>query len=186
MKLVFATNNVHKLKEVQSMLEEGIGLLSLNDIDCEDELPETAHTFEGNALQKAQYVYDKFGMNCFADDSGLEVEALHGSPGIYSARYAGTLNNADNLARLLLEMKDETNRRARFRTAVVSIIDGETKTFEGIINGTLTTETKGVKGFGYDPVFIPEGDSRTFAEMSRKKKTKSVTAPLQSGLSIVI
>jgi XTP/dITP diphosphohydrolase len=178
MNLVFATNNAHKLKEVRSILlakenlADAIQVLSLVDIDCEDELPETASTFEGNALQKAEYVSSKFGVRCFADDSGLEVEALHGSPGIYSARYAGTMNSADNIARLLQEMKDEVNRKARFRTVIVSLIDGEQKTFEGIINGTIATETRGSKGFGYDPVFIPDGETRTFAEMSSEEKNR--------------
>jgi len=174
MNLVFATNNAHKLKEVRTIIRENLAdevqILSLVDIDCEDELPETAPTFEGNALQKAEYISMKFGVRCFADDSGLEVEALHGSPGIYSARYAGTMNSADNIARLLQEMKDEVNRKARFRTVLVSLIDGEQKTFEGIINGTITLETRGSKGFGYDPVFIPDGETRTFAEMSPEEK----------------
>ena len=178
MNLVFATNNAHKLKEVRSILQakenlaDEVQVLSLVDIDCDEELPETASTFEGNALQKAEYISTKYGVRCFADDSGLEVEALHGSPGIYSARYAGTMNSADNIARLLQEMKDEVNRKARFRTVVVSIIDGEQKTFEGIINGIITTEARGSKGFGYDPVFIPDGETRTFAEMSSEEKNR--------------
>jgi len=176
MNLVFATNNAHKLKEVRSILQgslsDQVKILSLDDIDCEDELPETANSFEGNALQKAEYVSSKFGVPCFADDSGLEVEALHGAPGIYSARYAGTGNSADNTARLLQEMKDAGNRKARFRTVVASIIDGEQKTFEGVIHGTITAETRGAKGFGYDPVFIPEGETRTFAEMSPEEKNR--------------
>ena len=170
MKLVFATNNIHKIKEVRAILNEGIQLLTLSDIDCSDELPETAATFEGNALQKARYVYDKFGINCFADDSGLEVDALNGNPGIYSARYAGTHNNIDNMTKLLLELKDETNRKAQFISVIVSIIDGEQKSFEGIIRGSITNQAKGATGFGYDPVFIPEGDSRTFAEMKPAEK----------------
>lgn len=171
MKLVFATGNSHKVKEVRKLLPASVELLSLSDLDFTDDLPETANTFEGNALQKARYIYDKLGVNCIADDSGIEVFVLGGRPGVFSARYAGPdCNSHDNVKKLLTEMKGETNRKARFRTIIASIIDGEEKTFEGIVNGEITTDIRGMEGFGYDPVFIPEGYNNTFAEMSPEQK----------------
>lgn len=169
--IVFATNNAHKLKEVRQMLPKDIQILSLKDIGCEDELPETGTTFRANAQQKARYVFEKFGMNCFADDSGLEVEALNGRPGVFSARYAGPKSNSDdNLHRVLHEMKGVENRHANFRTVICLYLNGDVHFFEGAVNGKLLMERSGEGGFGYDPIFVPEGDSRTFSEMSEEEK----------------
>jgi XTP/dITP diphosphohydrolase len=172
-KLVFATNNKHKLEEVSAVLGEKISILSLADIQCFDDIPETADTLEGNALLKSLHVHQKFGMDCFADDTGLEVEALGGRPGVYSARYAGENGNAErNIEKLLAELKDKPNRKARFRTVIALILDGETRYFEGIVRGEIITEKRGKTGFGYDPVFVPEGFSQTFAEMGSDEKNK--------------
>ena len=164
--LVFATNNRHKIEEVRAILHDKFNIRSLAEIGCFDEIPETSPTIEGNALQKAQYVSDHFNTACFADDTGLEVEALDGGPGVYSARYAG--ENAtydDNVDKLLEELKDKSNRKARFKS-VVALVDGDGELlFEGIINGTIIKERRGTSGFGYDPVFVPEGYDQTFAEM---------------------
>jgi len=164
--LVFATNNHHKLSEVQHLLGDKFKLLSLSEINFYDEIPEDYDTLEMNASQKAWYIYKKFNTNCFADDTGLEVDALGGKPGVYSARYAGDDKNPElNNRKLLMELNGTTNRKARFRTVVSLIIDGEEQRFEGIVNGSIIEKERGVKGFGYDPVFLPDGYSLTFAEM---------------------
>lgn len=171
MKLVFATNNAHKLREVSSMLGTDYELLSLKEIGCDVDIPETADTFQGNALQKAQYVKEHFGYDCFADDTGLEVEALGGEPGIYSARYAGPGHDSQaNVKKLLTNLSGIENRRAQFRTVVALIKDEETHYFEGIVKGRIDTECHGDGGFGYDPVFIPEGYDQSFAELGNEVK----------------
>lgn len=174
MKLVFATNNAHKLEEVRAILGSNYEVLSLKDIGCTDDIPETADTFEGNALQKARYVKEHFGYDCFADDTGLEVTALGGAPGVHSARYAGDHDSDANCTKLLAELQrtaqeGNDDRSARFRTAVALILDGSEYLFEGIINGTITTERRGNGGFGYDPLFQPEGHDTTFAQMGDEK-----------------
>ena len=170
MKLVFATNNAHKLEEVAAMLPEGYELLSLKDIRCDVDIPETADSLQGNALQKARYVKEHFGLDCFADDTGLEVEALNGEPGIYSARYAGPGHDSKaNMAKLLLKMQGKTNRNAQFRTVIALLLGSDTYLFEGIVKGTLLEEARGTAGFGYDPIFVPEGYTQTFAEMGDEK-----------------
>ena len=171
MKLVFATNNKHKLEEVRAILGNRIEVLSLNDINCHDDIPETADTLEGNALIKARYIYDKFGVDCFADDTGLEVEALDGEPGVYSARYAGEDCNPEaNMYKLLQNLTEKNNRNAQFRTVIALIIQGEEKLFNGIVKGTISNEKIGNAGFGYDPIFIPEGFSESFAQMTSDMK----------------
>lgn len=173
MKLVFATNNLNKLREVQALMPANITLLSLKDIGCEEDIPETAPTIEGNALQKATFIKNKFGYPCFADDTGLEVDALFGAPGIYSARYAGEQKNADdNMDKLLSELKDKTNRDAQFKTVIALVTENEQLLFTGICKGQITKTRQGNKGFGYDPVFQPEGFPITFAEMSLADKNK--------------
>lgn len=172
-KFVFATNNAHKLEEVMNILGNKIELLSLKDIECRDEIPETADTLEGNALLKARYIYERYHTDCFADDTGLEVEALHGAPGVYSARYAGNEHNSENnMRKLLEELKGIENRNARFRTVFALIIDGKEHLFEGIINGEIVSVRKGTSGFGYDPIFVPKGYTQTFAEMGNAEKNK--------------
>ena len=171
-KLVFATNNLHKLEEVSAILGNQIELLSLNDINCHTDIPETADTLEENALLKSRFIYENYGMNCFADDTGLEVEALEGAPGVYSARYAGDGHNSEaNMIKLLDNLKEKKNRKAQFRTAI-SIIDGKEYLFEGIIKGEIGTIKKGDSGFGYDPIFVPEGYNETFAELGSDIKNK--------------
>lgn len=171
--LVFATNNKHKLKEVVTILSNNIKLLSLNDINCNIDIPETANTLEDNALLKAKYIYDNYNMNCFADDTGLEIEALNNEPGVYSARYAGENKDPEaNMLKVLDALKKETNRKARFRTVISLIIDGKQYSFEGIINGKITDCKQGNSGFGYDPIFIPEGYNQTFAELGDNIKNK--------------
>ena len=171
MKLVFATNNPNKLSELQALVPNGIEILSLKDIDCNEELPETNPTLERNALQKAKYVYDRYGFNCFADDTGLEIEALGGSPGVYSARYAGENCRAeDNMKKVLSILENEKNRNAKFRTVIALIVNGKENIFQGECNGTITKAKSGVEGFGYDPIFIPDGCEITFAEMSKQNK----------------
>lgn len=173
-KLVFATNNAHKLDEIRAILGNKMEILSLNDINCHADIPETADTLEGNAALKAQYIYKNFGLDCFADDTGLEVEALNGAPGIYSARYAGGEGHDSeaNMKKLLAEMEGKENRKARFRTAICLIEDGKEHLFEGIVNGEIIQERRGGSGFGYDPVFVPEGFTETFAEMGNDEKNK--------------
>mgnify|MGYP000755215844 FL=1 len=173
-KLVFATNNAHKLDEISSILGEKVELLSLKDIHCHVDIPETADTLEGNAMLKAEYIYKNYGLDCFADDTGLEVEALNGAPGVYSARYAGGEgHNAEaNMLKLLHELEGKDNRRAQFRTAISLILDEKEYLFEGIIKGEIIKEKRGDSGFGYDPVFVPEGYDRTFAELGNEIKNQ--------------
>lgn len=171
--LIFASNNKHKLEEIRNLLEGIVKIKSLKEIGLEGDIPETADTLEGNATQKAEWVYSRTGMDCFADDTGLEVEALNGEPGVYSARYAGeNCSFADNVNKLLKALKGHSNRNARFRTAICLIENGEKKYFEGIVNGTITTIEAGNEGFGYDPIFLPEGHNKTFAEMALDIKNK--------------
>lgn len=171
--LVFATNNLHKLEEVRDILGGSFRIASLKEIGCTDDIPETADTLEGNALQKARYVKEKFGYDCFADDTGLEVEALGGAPGVFSARYAGPGHDSEaNMQKLLKELEGKTNRQAQFRTVVALILEGREYTFEGIVRGTILTECRGTAGFGYDPVFVPEGYAETFAEMGSEEKNR--------------
>ena len=171
MKLVFATNNPNKLSELQALFPDGIEILSLIDINCNEELPETNPTLQENALQKAKYVYQNYGFNCFADDTGLEIDALGGAPGVYSARYAGEDCSAeDNMKKVLDKLEGENERSAKFRTVIALIIDGEETLFEGECKGSMTKTKSGVEGFGYDPIFTPEGYELTFAEMSKDEK----------------
>lgn len=173
MKLVFATNNQHKISEVRDILGEHFEILSLSEIGCNDEIPETAETLEENASQKSRYVFEKFGYNCFADDTGLEVEALDMKPGVYSARYAGEQKNSnDNMNKLLVQLDKIKNRKARFKTVISLIIDGHETLFEGIVNGNILTERHGEKGFGYDPIFQPDGYDTSFAQMNLNEKSK--------------
>lgn len=173
MELVFATNNKHKLAELQAMLGDHFKLLSLEDINCSEEIPEEQPTLEGNASQKAFYVYDKYGYNCFADDTGLEIEALGGEPGVYSARYAGEEKSAEaNMKKVLEKMAKINNRKARFRTVISLVVNGEEKQFEGIVDGRILTGKKGGAGFGYDPIFQPDGFEQSFAEMELSEKNK--------------
>ena len=177
-KIVFATNNKNKLAEIREMLAgSGVEILSLGDIGCHDDIPETAATLEGNALQKARYIYDKYGLSCFADDTGLEVDALGGAPGVYSARYAGGEGHDSeaNMAKLLAELDGKDDRRARFRTVVALIQAGDTddpKLFEGTVSGEIIKEKRGGEGFGYDPIFRPDGYDKTFAELGHEVKNK--------------
>ena len=186
-KIVFATNNQHKLEEIRSILGEDFEVLSLSDIGCHEDIPETSDTLEGNAMQKAQYVFDKYGYACFADDTGLEVEALGGEPGIYSARYAAldgddsiSHDSEANMTKLLRKLEGIENRKARFRTVIALITNaplpigeemGERlQLFEGIVNGSIIKERRGGEGFGYDPIFQPEGYDKTFAELGNEVK----------------
>ena len=170
-KIVFATNNAHKLEEVASILGDNYEVLSLREIGCDADIPETADTFAGNALQKAQYVKQHFGYDCFADDSGLEVDALDGAPGVYSARYSGGGSEA-NMDKLLHNLTGERSRSAQFRTVIALLIGEETLFFEGIVRGTITEERRGEGGFGYDPIFVPEGYELTFAELGSEVKNR--------------
>ena len=171
MKLVFATNNLHKLKEVQEMLSNSIEVLSLKDIGCFEDIEETEITLEGNAKLKADYITKKYGFDCFADDTGLEVEALDGKPGVYSARYAGEHGNAEkNMEKLLVELKNKLSRKAKFRTIIALNITNKQYLFEGICDGEILNEKTGVKGFGYDPIFKPSNASCSFAEMNSEEK----------------
>lgn len=174
MRLCFASNNKHKLEEIKNVVGRKFEILSLADIKCNEELPETRNTLEGNSLQKAEYVLQHYNTPCFADDTGLEVEALNGAPGVYSARYAGNhRSNDDNIALLLQNLKNDTNRKAQFRTVITLIgIEAQPVFFEGVIRGEIITEKRGLSGFGYDPVFVPEGHSRTFAEMTLEEKNQ--------------
>lgn len=167
MRLVFATNNKNKLSEIRDILGKDIEVLSLGDIGCNVDIPETADTLEGNALQKASYVYEHYNMNVFADDTGLEVEALNGEPGVFSARYAGGEGHDSeaNMKKLLSNMSDVSNRKARFRTSIALILNGEHHSFEGIVNGEILKEKRGTSGFGYDPIFKPDGYDKSFAEL---------------------
>lgn len=173
MKLVFATHNSNKAKEIQSLLTDDFQILTLTEINCLDEIPETAETLEGNSLLKAKFVSDNFNLNCFADDTGLEIDALKGRPGVYSARYAGEEKNAEaNMNLVLSEIENESNRKAQFRTVITLIFNDKTHIFEGIVRGEMCTEKRGSDGFGYDPIFIPEGQTRTFAEMTLEEKNQ--------------
>ena len=173
MKLVFATNNKNKIKEIKSLLPICVELFSLQDINCIEDIPETSDSISGNALQKAKYIYDNYGFNCFADDTGLEIDSLNGDPGIYSARYAGEQKSAeDNMQKVLEELEGEPNRSAQFKTVIALIIDGKEILFEGIAKGNMTQEKSGLEGFGYDPIFKPEGYEITFSEMSLNEKNK--------------
>lgn len=171
MTLVFASHNNNKIAEIRAMLPDSITLLGLNDIGCFEEIPETANTIEGNAVLKADFVTQKFGYDCFADDTGLEVEALNGAPGVYSARYAGEQKNAnDNIDKLLKALAGNTNRNAQFKTVITLNVNGTQHLFTGIVKGKITTERKGNQGFGYDPIFKPDGFLKTFAEFSMDEK----------------
>lgn len=173
MKLVFATNNNNKLQEVQEMLPTSIQLLGLKDINCFEEVDETETTLEGNAQLKATYITDLFGLDCFADDTGLEVDSLDGKPGVYSARFAGEPHNPEkNMQKLLKDLQQQKNRKAQFRTVICLHIAQEEFLFEGICKGEILTEKQGTKGFGYDPIFKPEGFSKSFANMSSAEKNK--------------
>ncbi len=171
MQLVFASNNKNKIQEIQALVPSDFKILSLEDIGCFEEIPETADTIEGNAILKANYVTQNYGYPCFADDTGLEVDALNGAPGVYSARYAGEQKNAeDNMNKLLLELRTATSRKAHFKTVICLNNNGLQHLFTGIINGTITTEKIGTNGFGYDPIFIADGTEKTFAELSMHEK----------------
>ena len=170
-KIVFATNNQHKLQEVREILGKSLDIVSLQDVGCQEDIPETADTLEGNALMKARYVKEHYGYDCFADDTGLEVAALNNAPGVYSARYAGeSKDSVANMQKVLNELEDKEDRSARFRTVIALILDDKETLFDGIINGTIIESQKGTAGFGYDPVFIPSGYSETFAEMGNEVK----------------
>ena len=173
MQLVFATNNRNKLKEVQALVLEPIQLLSLEDIDCLEDIPETQLTIEGNAIQKIEYLKKHYNIDGFADDTGLEVKALHGEPGVFSARYAGNQRNAqDNMDKLLKNLEGKTNRSAQFKTVIALTLKGQLHTFTGICKGTILTEKRGDQGFGYDPIFQPDGYEQTFAEMDLALKNQ--------------
>lgn len=171
-KLVFATNNPHKLEEIRAILGSKLEILSLADIGCDADIPETAETLEGNALIKAHYVYDNYKLDCFADDTGLEVDALHGLPGVHTARYAypDRHDPEANMIKLLEALRENNDRNARFRTIIALIEKGKEHLFEGVVEGVIAREKSGTQGFGYDPVFIPEGNSKTFAELGEDIK----------------
>lgn len=171
MKIVFATQNSNKVREVQALMPEGIELISLLDLGHTEDLEETSSTLEGNAKQKAEFVFNKYGVPCFADDTGLEIDALKGAPGVYSARYAGPQKDSlDNMKKVLEELKGEENRKAQFRTAISLFLKGEEHRFEGLVRGEIIETLMGDQGFGYDPIFIPEGEKRTFAQMTSTEK----------------
>jgi len=172
-KLVFATNNLHKIEEIQQIVGNEFEIIGLESIGCTEEIPETQDTIAGNALQKARFIHEKYQQNCFADDTGLEVEELNGAPGVYSARYAGEGRNfEDNIEKLLSKLAGKNNRKARFLTVVALIIDNKEYLFEGIINGNIILEKRGNNGFGYDPIFQPENSDLTFAQMNADEKNK--------------
>ena len=173
MQLVSATNNANKIKEIKQLLTSSIQLLSLQEIKCLEDIPETSPTIEGNAIQKAEYVYKNYDYNCFADDIGLEIDALNGEPGVYSARYAGEQKDAnDNMNFVLKKLEGIENRNARFITVIALIIDGKTTCFEGVVEGTISLKKSGSEGFGYDPIFKPNGFDITFSEMDLEQKNK--------------
>ena len=173
-KLVFATNNAHKLDEIRAILGDEIEIVSLADIGCHTDIPETADTLEGNALQKARYVYEHYHCDCFADDTGLEVEALDGAPGVHTARYAypDRHDPEANTRKLLDALKEKSSRRAQFRPGIALILNGEEHLFDGRVEGSIATEKRGTEGFGYDPVFIPEDSGKTFAELGVEAKNR--------------
>ncbi len=169
--IVFATNNLHKLSEVRAMLGDKYKVLSLSDIDCHDDIPETSMTLEGNALQKAHFVKNHYGYDCFADDTGLEVDVLDGAPGVYSARYAGPDHDSEaNMKLLLKNLEGKKERKAHFRTVIALLLKGEEIIVDGIVEGEITESPKGENGFGYDPIFVPNGEKKSFAEMSDVEK----------------
>lgn len=171
--LVFATNNPYKLKEILNVIGNKFNVLSLKDIHCTEDIPETAETIEENASLKSTFIFNKYNFDCFADDTGLEVDILNGKPGVHSARYAGEGKNSDdNVNKLLTELDGKKNRKARFKTVISLIIKGKEYLFEGIVNGVIIDQKRGTEGFGYDPVFIPDGYTKTFAEMSLEEKNK--------------
>ncbi|MDX2306385.1 MAG: RdgB/HAM1 family non-canonical purine NTP pyrophosphatase [Microscillaceae bacterium] len=172
LKLCFATSNQNKLKEVRAGLASGFELISLDDLNFYEEIPETSGTIEGNSLQKAQFIWDRFQVNCFADDSGLEVDALDGAPGVDSAFYSGSRDFDANIAFLLNNLKDENNRQAQFKAVFTLVLEGNVQQFTGIIRGQILEQKRGEQGFGYDPVFVPDGYSHTFAEMTLDEKNK--------------
>jgi len=173
MKLVFATNNQHKLQEIQQLLGNSIELLSLNDISVNDDIPENQDTLEGNAAEKSFYIFNKYGFNCFADDTGLEIEALNGEPGVFSARYAGSERSAEkNMNLVLAKLSKIKNRKARFRTVISLVIEGKEIQFEGAVDGVILEEKRGTIGFGYDPIFLPDESNHSFAEMQMDEKNK--------------
>ena len=173
MQLVFASNNKNKIKEIQLLLPPTIQILNLEEIGCLEEIPETADTIEGNAILKANYVTEKYGFNCFADDTGLEVEVLNGEPGVFSARYAGKQKDAnDNMDKLLANLKDKTNRNAQFKTVIALNLNGKQSLFTGIIKGEIIDKKVGTNGFGYDPIFVADGYDKTFAELTIEEKSK--------------
>jgi len=169
--LVFATNNLHKVDEVKHKLNGLFSIQTLQEIGCHEDIPETSDTLEGNAIQKARYLHEKYGCNCFADDTGLEVEALNNAPGVYSARYAGEAKNPEaNMDKLLNELFNQPNRKARFRTIIALILDGKEYLFEGVVNGQILEKKQGNEGFGYDPIFLPDGYEKSFAQLSMTEK----------------
>ena len=171
MEIIFATNNEHKLREIRQILGDSFQILSLTDIGCVDDIPEESPTIEENSMDKAEYVFKRYGINCFADDTGLEIDALGGKPGVISARYAGEEKDMDkNIAKVLDELNGIKNRQARFKTVISLIINNKRFQFEGLINGSIISEKKGSSGFGYDPVFVPDGYTKTFAEMNPDEK----------------
>ena len=171
MKIVFATNNPNKLKEIQSLIPKEIQIISLKEIGCTEDIPETGDSLEANAFQKAHYIKENYNYDCFADDTGLEIDELNGAPGVYSARYAGPERNAKaNMNKVLDELKGKKNRKAQFRTAIALILKGEEHLFEGKVQGYISKDKQGDEGFGYDPIFIPENDKRSFAQMSMEEK----------------
>lgn len=171
--IVFATNNAHKLKEIREIVGEQFRILSLSDIGCHEEIPETGLTLRENALQKATYIKEKYGYDCFADDTGLEVDALNGAPGVHTARYAGEEGDSEkNMNKMLQELKEVTQRTARFKTVIAFLKGSEQHLFEGIAEGQIVEEERGSKGFGYDPIFAPQGYTQTFAELGDKEKNK--------------
>jgi len=173
MELVFATNNTHKIKEISPLITNSFRLLSLSDLNFFEDIPETQATLQGNASQKSHYIFDRYAINCFADDTGLEIEALNGEPGVYSARYAGEgCNFQDNIDKVLLKMQGITHRNARFRTVISLLLDGKEYFFEGFVNGKILTEKHGNDGFGYDPIFMPDNYTISFAEMTLEEKNK--------------
>jgi XTP/dITP diphosphohydrolase len=173
MELVFATNNKHKLEEITHIIGDRYTIISLKELGCYNDIPETETTLEGNALLKARYIHSRYHCNCFADDTGLEIEALQGEPGVYSARYAGEhCSFEDNIVKVLQKMEGKTNRKALFRTVIALIIDNQEYLFEGCIKGSIIEDQKGISGFGYDPIFIPDGYTQTFAEMGDELKNR--------------
>ena len=171
--MIFVTNNTHKLQEVSAMLDGKMALQSLRDIGCTDDIPETADTLEGNALMKARYIHERYGTDCFADDTGLEVAALNGAPGVYSARYAGPGHDSEaNMQKLLTNLEGKSDRRAQFRTVIALIKEGKEYLFEGIVTGTILEEREEGEGFGYDPIFRPDGDEHSFARLGDEVKNR--------------